>query len=216
MPLRIDPDLVPENPQISFELALWTAGLPAVAGIDEAGRGCLAGPVTAAAVILPGTEKILDDLAGVRDSKLLNPVERETLRGRIESCAQAWGIGWASNAEIDRFGIVPATRLAAWRALDQLAVLPDHLLVDYLVLPDIEIPQTRLVKGDMRSLSIAAASILAKTHRDSWMIETDRKYPFYGFLRNKGYGTAPHREALRVHGPCPLHRLSFAPLRGTS
>lgn len=213
MTRRIDPGLIPPAPDLQFERALWKAGLPAVAGIDEAGRGCLAGPVAAAAVILPADEGIAATLAGVRDSKQLSPADRETARMIIENTSLAWAVGWADNLEIDRLGIVPATRLAVWRALEKLDPLPDHLIVDYLVLPDIPLPQTRLVKGDARSLSIAAASILAKTHRDAWMSANDRTYPGYGFEKHKGYGTARHREAIQSLGACPLHRMSFAPLR---
>jgi ribonuclease HII len=213
MPLRIDPSLIPDFPNLSFERALWRAGLSAVAGIDEAGRGCLAGPVTAAVVILPNSDRIQRILAGTRDSKQLNSNQRESLQVIVESSARAWGVGWATQVEIDRVGILPATRLAIWRAIDQLSQPAEHLLVDYLELPDISLPQTRLVKGDRRSLSIAAASILAKTHRDAWMIEQNRHYPGYGFAKNKGYGTAQHREAILKLGPCPLHRRSFAPLK---
>lgn len=213
MTRKIDPGLIPPKPDLKFEKALWHAGLSAVAGIDEAGRGCLAGPVTASAVILPPREEIPGILEGVRDSKQLKPGEREQLRKKIERASLAWAVGWAENKEIDQLGIAAATRLAIWRALDQLTPSPDHLLVDYLVLPDIPLPQTRLTKGDARSLSIAAASILAKTHRDSWMIEQARAYPEYGFEQNKGYGTAKHRDAIRSRGACPLHRMSFTPLR---
>lgn len=213
MPGRIDPSLIPTVPHLDFERSLWKAGLSAVAGIDEAGRGCLAGPVTAAAVILPCQDAIQGILAGTRDSKQLSPQQREAMRVLIEKHARAWAVGWASQTEIDLCGILPATQLAAWRAVDALTVAPDHLLIDYLVLPEIPLPQTRLVKGDARSLSIAAASILAKTHRDAWMADSARAYPGYGFQDNKGYGTSDHREALLRLGPCPLHRLSFAPLR---
>ncbi len=213
MPLRIDPSLIPESPDLSFERALWKVGLRAVGGIDEAGRGCLAGPVTAAIVILPNTDKIQRILTGTRDSKQLNSNQRESLRVKVESSASAWAVGWASQVEIDQVGILPATRMAIWRAIDQLTQPAEHLLVDYLELPDISLPQTRLVKGDRRSLSIAAASILAKTHRDAWMIEQNRHYPGYGFAENKGYGTSQHREALLKLGPCSLHRRSFAPLK---
>lgn len=216
MPLRIDPSLIPDFPNLSFEQALWKAGLSAVAGIDEAGRGCLAGPVTAAVVILPNSDRIQKTLTGTRDSKQLNSNQRESLRVKVESSARAWGVGWATQVEIDRVGILPATRLAIWRAIDQLSQPAEHLLVDYLELTDISLPQTRLVKGDRRSLSIAAASILAKTHRDAWMIEQNRHYPGYSFAKNKGYGTAQHREALLKLGPCPLHRRSFAPLKDLS
>ncbi len=213
MPRQIDPSLIPDYPDLSFERALWNAGLSAVGGIDEAGRGCLAGPVTAAVVILPNLDRIEDILKGTRDSKQLNPNQRESLRLKVEASARDWSIGWSSQFEIDQLGIVPATRLAMWRAVDQLSLAAEHLLVDYLALPDIPLPQTRLVKGDARSLTIASASILAKTHRDAWMVEKDQYYPGYDFAHNKGYGTAQHREAILSLGPCPLHRRSFAPLR---
>jgi ribonuclease HII len=213
MPRRIDPSLIPEKPDFSYELALWKGGLDILAGIDEAGRGCLAGPVTAGAVILSKADDVPLSLDNIRDSKQMQSKQRDEARCRIQQTALSWGIGWASNQEIDSYGIVPATQLAAWRAVNQLEIRPDHLLVDYLVLPDIELPQTRLIKGDQRSLSIAAASILAKTHRDSWMMEYSCKYPQYGFDQNKGYGTNYHRQAIQSHGPCPLHRMSFSPLR---
>lgn len=213
MTRSIDPGLIPSSPHLHFEQALWKAGIKNPAGIDEAGRGCLAGPVTAAAVILPTQKTIADSLKEVRDSKQLNPAEREEARKKIENISLAWAVGWADNEEIDQLGIAPATRLAIWRALEQLVPAPDHLLVDYLVLPDIPLPQTRLTKGDARSLSIAAASILAKTHRDSWMIDRAQEFPGYGFEKNKGYGTAFHRNAILSNGACRLHRMSFAPLR---
>ena len=213
MTRRIDPGLIPSSPHLEFESALWNAGLPAIAGIDEAGRGCLAGPVAAAVVILPPNHEIATSLTGIKDSKQLSSEEREEARSRIEQSSLAWAVGWADNREIDQLGIVPATRLAIWRALDEISLAPDHLLVDYLVLPDLPFPQTRLVKGDARSLSIASASILAKTHRDALMAAWAKTYPGYGFEKNMGYGTTSHREALRSLGACPLHRLSFAPLR---
>jgi ribonuclease HII len=215
MTRRIDPGIIPPAPNLHFETALWKAGLTSIAGIDEAGRGCLAGPVTAAAVILPTDEEVINNLIGIKDSKQLSSSERQEARGRIEEISQVWAVGWADNREIDQLGIVPATRLAVWRALDELRSKPDHLLVDYISLPDIPLPQTRLVKGDARSLSIAAASILAKTHRDAFMEASASDYPGYGFEKNKGYGTALHREAIQSRGACPLHRMSFAPLTGT-
>jgi ribonuclease HII len=216
MTRRIDPGIIPPSPDLEFELALWKAGLSTVAGIDEAGRGCLAGPVTAAVVVLPKREDLTSKLEGIKDSKVLSSSEREYARKVIEGICLSWAVGWADNREIDHLGIVPATRLAAWRALESLELVPDHLLVDYLALPDIPIPQTRLVKGDARSLSIASASILAKTHRDAMMAAWSNKYPSYGFDKNKGYGTASHREAIQSQGACPLHRMSFAPLRKTN
>lgn len=213
MTRKIDPGLIPPSPNLQFERALWKAHLTAVAGIDEAGRGCLAGPVAAAAVILPDKEEIINIMTGIRDSKQLSAEEREKARIIVERSSLAWAVGFADNKEIDQYGIVPATRMAVWRALDKLPSPPEHLLVDYLVLPDIPLPQTRLVKGDARSLSIAAASILAKTHRDALMVASASVYPGYGFEKNKGYGTVYHRDAIRSLGACPLHRTSFAPLR---
>lgn len=212
MTRRIDPGLIPPSPNLQFEQAFWKTGHTAIAGIDEAGRGCLAGPVTAAAVILRPEEEITQTLKGIRDSKQLTAEERVEARSRLEQCSLSWAVGWADNLEIDLLGIVPATRLAVWRALNELAVHPDHLLVDYIVLPDLPLPQTRLAKGDARSLSIAGASILAKTHRDAWMDASASLYPDYGFQHNKGYGTEFHRAAIKDLGPCPLHRMSFAPM----
>jgi ribonuclease HII len=213
MTQKIDPSLIPPTPQLDFERGLWRAGIGLVAGTDEAGRGCLAGPVFAAAVILPSDPASLHFFSGVRDSKTLAASKREELRMLIERHSRAWAVGSSSSEEIDQLGILPATRLAMQRAIDGLEVKPEHLLVDYVVLPEVPIPQTRLVKGDARSLSIAAASILAKTHRDEYMTLADRDYPSYGFNQNKGYGTAAHRQAILDYGPTPLHRFSFAPLK---
>jgi len=204
-----DRSLIPPEPDLSFEQVLWKAGLTSVAGIDEAGRGALAGPVAAAAVILPPEQKIRLRLKGVRDSKQLTPIQREKMRERILQYAAAWGVGFASSAEIDQLGILPATRLAACRALEAMILLPSHILLDYILLPDVFTPQTALVKGDCRSLSIAAASILAKTSRDALMRELDLVYPGYGFARHKGYGTTAHRQAIRQLGVSPVHRHSF-------
>jgi ribonuclease HII len=205
-----DPSLLPPEPDLSFELALWHVGLTSVAGIDEAGRGALAGPVAAAAVILPPEKEIAECLKGVRDSKQMTPCQRETVRRKILQYAAAWGVGFATAEEIDLMGILPATRLAACKALKELNIYPLHLLLDYLFLPDIPTPQTALIKGDCRSLSIAAASILAKTSRDAHMRELDLIYPGYGFAAHKGYGTFAHRKALQRLGVSPVHRISFA------
>ncbi len=200
---------LPPSPDLEFELSLWKAGFTRVAGVDEAGRGPLAGPVFAAAVILPNTPEVARRLSGVRDSKQMSPVAREAWAPVIKTLALAYGIGCASAQEIDALGILPATRLAARRALEGLSRPPDHLLLDYLQLPDYPAPQASLVKGDARSLSIAAASVLAKTTRDALMCDLDRQYPGYGFAAHKGYGTASHRAALARLGPCPIHRRSF-------
>jgi ribonuclease HII len=193
---------------LEFELRLWGGGWRRVAGVDEAGRGALAGPVCAAAVILPPDPALARTLDGVRDSKLMTPSQREAWAPRIRETACAWGVGFASAEEIDCLGIVPATKLAATRALETLH--PDALLTDYLVFPEIDLPQTALVKGDRLSLSISAASVLAKTARDALMREMDGQYPGYGFARHKGYGTQVHRLALARLGPSPVHRRSFA------
>jgi ribonuclease HII len=204
-----DSSLLPPEPDLSFELELWKAGLTRVAGIDEAGRGALAGPVAAAAVILPPEMEIAGRLTGVRDSKQMSPYRREIVREKILQYAGAWGVGYAMAEEIDQMGILPATRLAACRALEALTLTPLHLLLDYLFLPDIPTPQTALIKGDCRSMSIAAASILAKTSRDALMRELDLTYPGYGFAAHKGYGTFGHRLALQRLGTSPVHRISF-------
>lgn len=216
MPTRIDPAQIPPAPNLEFESALWRQHIRLAAGLDEAGRGAWAGPVAAAAVILPADPVIAEKLTGVRDSKELPPLERERLAERIQKDALDFAIGLASAEEIDALGILPATRLAMTRALAGLAKCPDHLLIDALFLPDLAIPQTSLIKGDQRSLSIAAASILAKTTRDALMRAFDREYPFYGFASHKGYGTRAHREAIERVGSCPIHRMSFFPLKEKS
>jgi ribonuclease HII len=198
------------SPDLSFEKKLWLA-YKYVAGLDEAGRGALAGPVCVGAVILPAANPLLmRTLNGVRDSKQLTPRKREHLAPRIKEIARAWGIGFASADEIDALGIVPATRLAASRALETMLLFPDFLLTDFrLELPELDVPQTALVKGDQRSLSIASASILAKTTRDELMVELDAQYPQYGFARHKGYGTLVHRRMIAKLGFSPIHRKSF-------
>ena len=201
------------SPDLSFELPLWAAGAAYLAGLDEAGRGAWAGPVSAGAVILPQDADLCNRLNGVRDSKQMTPRQRSAWAIEIRRAALAWGVGFASQAEIDELGILPSTRLAMQRALDQLDLPPQHLLLDAVRLPAVTLPQTVLIKGDARCLSIAAASVLAKTARDELLLAWEEEYPGYGFARHKGYGTAAHRQALQVKGPCPLHRLSFAPLR---
>ena len=206
-----DRDLIPSEPDLAYELPLWEYGWYA-AGLDEAGRGAWAGPVMAAAVILPMDENILIRFAGVRDSKQVKPAERARLAKIIQS-ETTWAVGSASNLEIDEIGILPATRLAMSRALFSLKHTVDSLLIDALFLPDELLPQLALVKGDQRSLSIAAASILAKTARDAWMCEAAEEYTFYGFERHKGYGTKLHQVSLANYGPCALHRKSFQPIK---
>lgn len=203
---------LPVTPHLFFETRLWQQGLSRVAGIDEAGRGALAGPVAASVVILPPREDLASLLFGVRDSKQMSVDERFEWSLKIKLIAMDWGVGFATNEEIDQMGIVPATHLAIQRALEKLNSPPDHLLVDYLNLTHISFPQTALVKGDCRSLSIAAASVMAKTSRDALMCDHDRRYPGYGFAEHKGYATAKHLDRIQQLGACPLHRLSFAPL----
>lgn len=208
---KFDRELIPAAPDLIFEIPFWHQGF-SVAGLDEAGRGAWAGPVVAAAVVLPQQEKIHARLAGVRDSKQLKPADRARLSEIIRS-ETTWATGMATNVEIDELGILVATRLAMMRALAALPHKPDHLLLDALFLPDESLPQTSLIKGDQRSLSIAAASILAKTARDLWMMNAALKYPVYGFERHKGYGTHLHQKMLFDFGSCPLHRITFKPIR---
>lgn len=213
MTRRIDPALIPASPTLEFEQSFWDAGIQHVAGIDEAGRGALAGPVCTAVVVLPPQADLIKILHGVRDSKQMTAKQREEWSLVIKAVAVSWGIGFASSNEIDQIRIVPSTRLAAYRALGKLKVTPQHLLIDALFLPDDPVPQTSLIKGDARSLSIAAASVLAKVSRDEFLCTIDAEYPRYGLARNKGYGTAAHRHMISKLGPSPIHRLSFAPMR---
>jgi len=196
------------------ERKLWRAGYRVVAGVDEVGRGAWAGPVVAAAVVLPPLYRELAAiLREVNDSKKLTPRKREALFPLICDTALAVGIGTASHQSIDAQGIVPATHQAMRAALLNLCVVADYLLIDALCLPGLSVPQLGLIKGDARVLSIAAASVVAKVWRDRWMIALDGDQPGYGFAAHKGYGTAAHRAALERLGACPAHRLSFAPLR---
>lgn len=202
------------TPSLDYETHLWSQGYRYVAGLDEAGRGAWAGPVVAAAVVLPPDEPDLwRRLAGVRDSKVLTPARREVLLEVIQQHALALGVGAVAPAEIDTLGIVPATHKAMTLALERLSLPADYLLIDHVLLPGVPLPQHSLSKGDSHVLSIAAASILAKVSRDRVMVKLEAKFQGYGFAQHKGYGTAQHRAALEVLGPCPVHRLSFAPLR---
>lgn len=198
------------NPDLAYEQGLWSV-CKNIAGMDEAGRGALAGPVCVGAVILPNSDPLLTQtLSGVRDSKQLSPRKRGELAPQIKESVQAWGVGFATAEEIDMLGIVPATRLAAGRALEMLHCFPDFLLTDFrLELPELDIPQAALVKGDQRSLSIAAASILAKTARDDLMRQLDLNHPEYGFSKHKGYGTTFHCQKIRALGYSPIHRKTF-------
>lgn len=196
-------------PDDALESALRQRGLRLVAGVDEAGRGPLAGPVAAAAVVLP----VAWQCPGLDDSKKLGAARRERLYEAITNDASvAWSLAWAEPEEIDRLNILRATHVAMARAVAGLAVKVDHCLIDGLPVRDFAWPHDGIVKGDGRSLSIAAASIIAKVSRDRRMLEFAREFPQYGFERHMGYGTKAHLEALRHHGPCRIHRRSFQPV----
>lgn len=196
------------GPTDEFELEARRRGCRRIAGLDEAGRGPLAGPVVAAAVILPTRCRI----AGVNDSKQVSESERVRLFDVIVSRARGIGVGVATEQEIDRLNILEATRLAMRRALASLTIPPDYLLIDAVALPDVSIPSRSIVKGDTLSLSIAAASIVAKVTRDRTMVAYHRTYPEYNFLSHKGYGTEEHLQRLAQYGPCAIHRRTFAPV----
>ena len=188
-----------------FEVNLRQQGYQRIAGIDEAGRGALAGPVVAAAVILPAD----CELAGVTDSKQLTPKKRAELFDEIRRTAVAVGVGCVDNEEIDRINILQATMAAMAQAIAQITPAPDYALVDGTHLPEISLPAAAIPKGDTLIQSIAAASIIAKVTRDRLMIELDETYLGYGFQIHKGYGTLLHRQAIAQLGPCPIHRRSF-------
>lgn len=200
-------------PTTQYEHELYLAGYRRIAGIDEAGRGCWAGPVVAAAVVLP-REVLMHPmrLAGVDDSKRLSVYQRETLYAQIHALATGIGLGIVPAYLIDTLGIVPATRLAMTVALLALPCHVDALLIDALTLPGLSLRQCPLIKGDAACLSIAAASIVAKVSRDHLLRTADSVYPGYGFALHKGYGTATHQRALRLLGPCAFHRLTFRPV----
>lgn len=189
------------------ENRLREQGYTLICGVDEVGRGPLAGPVMAGAVILPPDTELV--IPGVDDSKKVSAKKRAELYDVIREKAIAWAVGAADVETIDRINILQATMLAMRRAIAQLTLQPDALLIDALTLHDISIPQQPIVHGDARSVSIAAASILAKVTRDTLMEELDELYPQYGFRDNKGYGTAAHIAAIREYGPCPIHRRTF-------
>ena len=191
-----------------LERSFWDQNIQRVAGVDEVGRGCLAGPVVAAAVILPPRVGIY----ALDDSKKLNPEKREELSREILEKAAAVGIGQVEAEEIDRANILQASLIAMRLALADLRLKPQQVLVDGHQTPQSPFPEMAVVDGDARSQSIAAASVVAKVYRDRLMLERERQYPQYGFARHKGYGTHQHLSALQQHGPCPLHRRSFRPV----
>jgi ribonuclease HII len=194
---------------LKHENALRKTGLRQIAGIDEAGRGPLAGPVVAAAVILPDGFRH----AQVDDSKKLTAELREEIFAALVACPEVcWAVSVVEHDEIDRFNILRASHEAMRRAVRALATVPDHALIDGLPVRPFPIPHTAIVQGDGRCKSIAAASILAKVTRDRIMIRLDAEYPSYGFAQHKGYATELHIERLRIHGPCPIHRKTFLPV----
>jgi len=203
-----------QKPSFAEERLLEAQGYRLIAGVDEVGRGALIGPVVAAAVILP-PDVNTHWKDKVRDSKLLSPGRREYLFALIHETAIAVGIGMIAPEIVDSQGIVRATRLAMKSAIDQLVPEPQYLLIDYLRLPEVTLPQKGITDGDSLCFSIACASIVAKVARDRLMVEMDRTYTGYGLAKHKGYGTKEHLACLRRQGPCPLHRRSFRPVRET-
>ena len=189
-----------------FEKQARSEGYLFVAGVDEVGRGCIAGPVVAAACILDLTKPVPEDL---NDSKKLTEKQRDDIAEELRSTAIAFAVGEVEPEEIDRINILEATKLAMVKAIENLRPSADYLLIDALRLKQLSIPQKPIIKGDSIAYSIAAASVIAKTHRDALMKSYDAEYPEYGFASHKGYGCKSHYDALREHGPCPLHRKTF-------
>lgn len=199
-------------PSFIEEEKLAVQGYRLVAGVDEAGRGALAGPVVAAAVILPSNIEVAS-LAEVRDSKLLSPAKREQLYHNIYEVAISVGVGVAPHSVVDSQGVVRATRIAMKQAIEHLSPSPESLLIDYVRLPEVNLPQKGITHGDNLCFSIACASIIAKVTRDRIMVEFDRNFPGYGMARHKGYGTRQHVACLLRLGVCSIHRRSFRPVR---
>jgi ribonuclease HII len=203
----------PQEPHLEKELALLKQGYRFIAGLDEAGRGAWAGPVVAAAVILPANQpELLHSLQGLNDSKKLTPQKRDEFFDVLQQTALAVAVGIGSPELVDSINVLQATHHAMQEALVQLPIAPDYLLVDHLKLSATDIPQDSFPKADSISLTVSAASVIAKVTRDRLMIELSRQYPGYGFERHKGYGTRIHREALQKFGPCPVHRMSYRPI----
>lgn len=198
-----------EHPGLHLEAELWASGVKFIGGVDEAGRGALAGPVMAGVVILPNIPRLSLALSGVRDSKQMTPRQRGVWALKIKEIALAWAVAAASADEIDALGILPATRLAVTRAIQSLPLRPEFLLMDYLHWPGLQNPHRMMPKGERQSLSIACASVLAKTERDAVMELLDGQYPGYGLARHKGYATGFHRAAIASKGYSPIHRRTF-------
>jgi ribonuclease HII len=203
--------------RFEFERVLWNRGTTRVAGVDEAGRGPLAGPVVAAAAILPAKwaqSGLPPELDGLNDSKQLTAAQRERFFTFLTGCDEVeFALAQIDSPQIDEINILRATHQAMNAALAKLNPQPQHALVDGRPVRTMRVPQTAIIKGDARSYSIAAASVLAKITRDRLMLEFDQRWPAYGFAEHKGYGTARHLAAIAAHGPCPIHRKSFAPLK---
>ena len=200
--------MTPPSAPYRYEAQAWRAGVVRVAGLDEAGRGPLAGPVVAAAVVIDPDRRI----KRLADSKVLTPDRRAGLYDVIMARAVSVGVGIVDHATIDRINILQATRLAMAEALQQLTVTPELIITDFVALSGLACPQKNLVDGDARCATVAAASIIAKVTRDRLMLEVDKQFPEYGFARHKGYATADHLAALDLHGPCVFHRRSFITL----
>jgi ribonuclease HII len=195
---------------ITVEREFFERGIRLIAGVDEVGRGALAGPVVTAAVILPPDVII----PGIRDSKQLTPSQREVLDAEIRGRAAAWSIDLIGNEDVDRLNVLEATRESMRRVIRKLSVRPEMVLTDAMEIEDLDIPLISLIKGDARSTCIGAASIIAKVWRDRWMCRAAAEFPAYGFDRHKGYGTRQHLEIIARQGSCPLHRKSFKPMSG--
>lgn len=206
---KIENAIKQKEKMLNYERSLRLEGYKFIAGIDEVGRGPLAGPVVAAAVILPDEVELL----GLMDSKQLTAARRQELSEEIQNIAVAVGIGEVEPEEIDRINIRQATHLAMKRALDDCKIKAEFALIDAETIKDLNIPQQAIIKGDIHSYSIAAASIIAKVYRDAIMEQYDLIYPYYGFSSNSGYGTAEHLAGLEEYGPSPVHRTTFAPVK---
>ena len=210
MPPKFETSLIPPFPTLAYEKNIALNGCTLIAGLDEAGRGALAGPLCAAAVILPiDREGLAESLLGVRDSKQMSAIQRELGAEEVRKIALDWSVAWVEAAEIDALGMGKAGRLVFQRAIERLRTKPGHLLLDYFKLPAVKLPQTSLVKGDQRSLSIACASVLAKTARDALMLSLPDPEDRYAFSQNKGYGTDEHVRAIELYGLSLHHRRSF-------
>ncbi len=196
----------------AFEASLRSSGIRFICGVDEVGRGPLAGPVVAGAVILNPE----DPIEGIDDSKKLSAKARERLAVQIQDRALAWATAYVWEAEIDDINIYQASRKAMLLAIDKLGIRPEHVLTDAMPLPGYKIPHTAIIHGDALSASIGAASIVAKVERDAFMVRMDRIHPGYGFAKNKGYPTPEHLDALRRLGVCPIHRMSYEPVRAVN